>query len=85
MGDKVIYVAGCGIGPAGPAAQKLVGKLHERCEKILRNTNPDAVRSAIMREMRMVRAIMMEEHGVAVDDVHVTLTDGHSSERIDLT
>jgi len=82
--SRVPYVTGCGIWPGSPVTQKLVGRLHERCEEVLRNVNPDAVRGAILREMRMVKAVLKEEYGIDADGIYVTVTDGTAAERIDL-
>ena len=84
MKPGTIYVGGCGLGPASPTTQKLVGRLHRRCEEIIRKTGPGEIRHAIENEMRALRTLMMDEYGIMPDGMYVTVTDGHSSERIDL-
>jgi RecB family exonuclease len=67
---------------SGAAWHDFVSRVRDRVERVARATNPDAVRRAVARELRMAAAAWAADRGEAADFAAVIEIDG-VNERIE--
>ena len=77
----VLRVDRVGVAPSVPADMlPLVRRLHDRCARVLRDVNPDAIKEALRRELRVFRKVLSLEHGHFVERAHVVVQDESGAE-----
>ena len=80
----MITIDGVALTPSLPQhLHHLVPKLQARLIKVAANTNPDYIRKAIYRELKMFRVMLMSEHNHFAEWASATIVENGQAERIE--